>query len=1089
MTEAPASPSSTPQSKPARPKRWRRRLLFLAVGLLVLLALAPLAVSLGPVRSMIADKVGAKLDRKVEIGGASAYWFSGIDLEDITVHSPKGFDGPLATVHKIHADVDLLATLFGTPKASVRVVQPHVTFRRNAAGVSNADGVAEALQGDDEDKDTDTSGGKADIQVAVIGGKVESIGRGGAADAALHELDVGLALRPSGDLGLDVRAVAAGAGLDGRAARIVAKADVLADGSTPFEIDVPGLDLARLAALIQDTTGIHDVQGQLEVTGKGTRTAAGTYEGTLHAKATALRARSGGGVTFSLQRMLAGATMKAADEATEFDANVQVGDLRIEDPALGGRPYREPSITLSAQGLLHPKGWLRVAKAHVDAGQTVKVSVPEMFMLQLDPEVRFDGQLGIEADLERIGTWRSIVPALEPLGGGRLDAQVRGRGDRALEVGIGATITNLSLRPGEAFPQGYTEPQIGLTLNVSHAKSSGTTVRVYKLASRLVNVSTRNAKDGVAFGLDAQDRIWLEGGFDGNVDLPSLSRLLAGRLPLEPGERLDGTIAFGGEGRGQGDSMQATTRIQMRGVRVPPSWSTVREPADLTATIALNRARGSTTAELKDLAGMGLGGALTARLREGEGETALDEAEGQISLDLGRARSWLGALLGLEAQARLGGVARSRLRLAEEGVGRRLDATVQITNLLLQASPESGRLQEPRVVLRANAWLAPEGERHRADELKLSSNTLTLDASGSTYVGAPDEDMDVSIQLGGDAAGLAPTIAAFLGEGYEDLRGEGRLGGSLSLSGSSADNARNLRAEGNLILGSWSSNGLQVGDLKSTLGRASEEEPLSLGVTSKLNGGRVFAQAALTLGREALPWEGHVDMSDVDTAGVITSRGIGRMLAFALPALLPAGANVPVLSGRLTARVEAEAPSMEDPAMLDGLTGRGRVSMAQGEIRNSTLFGGGGDGGNLGRVIQGLKVAVPDAGRVLEEATKALTFSALESKFHIERRIVYVDRALLTGRALDVDMKGTVDFDQRVALDSKLQFKGKDAANVGKFLPGGAVPLRVAGTLASPQVQPNVDMKSLLAGAVGDPKDLLERLKKQKLPKIKNPFK
>lgn len=1086
---APPSPETPSAPKPKPKRRWGRRLLIAALGLLVLAFLAPLAVSLPPVRGVIADKVGAALDRKVEIGGASAFWGSGIELEDITVHSPDGFDGPLATVHKVHADVALWATLFGTPKASVRVVQPHVTFRRNAAGVSNADGVAEALQGEDDPSKDDSQGGKADIDVAIIGGKVESLGAGGAVDAALHEVDVGLAVRPSGDIGLDVRAVAAGAGLDGRAARVLAKADMLADGSMPFEIDVPGLDLERLAALIQDTTGVRDVAGRIEVTGKGTRTAQDTLAGTLHAKATSVRARTGGGVTVSFQRLLAGATMEAAEEATQFDANVQIGDLRIEDPGLAGRPYQEPSVTLSAQGLLHPQGWLRVAKAHVDAGRTLKVTVPDVFMLQMDPELRFDGQLAVEADLERVGTWRGLVPALEPLGGGRLSAQVRGRGDRALEVGIGAAITNLSLRPGETFPQGYVEPEVRLTVNVSHAASDGTTVRVYSVASRLLRVTTRNAQDGVAFGIDGDDRVWLEGGFDGSVDLPSLSRLLAGHLPLESGERIGGTITFGGEGRGQGDTMQATTKVGMQNVLVPPSWSAVREPANLSADVALRRTRGSTTAEIRNLAGMGLGGELTARLREAEGETGLDEAEGQISLDLGRARSWLGALLGLEAQARMGGVARSRLRLAEEGAGRRLDATVQITNLMLQASPESARLDEPRVVLRANAWLAPEGERHRADELKLTANAITLDASGSTYVGAPDEDMDLSIQLGGDAAGLAPTLATFLGEGYEDLRGEGRLGGTVTATGSSARNARNLKVDGNLILGSWSTSGLKVGDLKSTLARASEDEPLSFGVTSKLNGGRMFSQAALTLGRDVMPWKGQLDLSDVDTSGVLTSKGVGRLLAFALPALLPAGANVPVLSGKLTARVEAEAPTIEDPAMMDGLTGRGRVSMAQGEIRNSTLFGGVGGGGNLGRVIQGLKVAVPDAGRVLEQATKALTFSSLESKFRVANRVVTVDRALLTGRALDVDMNGTVRFDKRVALNSKLQFKGQDAKNVGKFLPGGAIPLRIGGTLASPQVSPNVDLKDLLAGAIGNPEDLLDRLKKKGLPDIKNPFK
>ncbi|MDF1700955.1 MAG: AsmA-like C-terminal region-containing protein, partial [Planctomycetota bacterium] len=497
----------------------------------------------------------------------------------------------------------------------------------------------------------------------------------------------------------------------------------------------------------------------------------------------------------------------------------------------------------------------------------------------------------------------------------------------------------------------------------------------------------------------------------------------------------------------------------------------------------------TTTAEVTDLAGMGLSGELSARLRAGPDGSALDNVEGQINLDLQAARSWLGALAGLDPQARLAGVARSRVRLAGEDAGQRLDASVQITNLAYQSAPGAARLQEPRVNVRANAWLAPEGGRHRADELKITAAAITIDGSGSTYVASPDTDMDLAIQLAGDAAKLAPTLAALLGEGYEDLRGEGRLSGRFRATGSADDDAASLLVDGNAVLGSWSTRGLEVGDLKATLARTSAEEPLSLGLTSKLNKGRLFSQGAMTLGTPQYPWKGQLDLSDVDTSGVVTSQGFGRLLAFALPALLPAGANVPVLSGLLTARIEAEAPSLEDPAMLDGLTGRGRVSMTQGSIKNSTLFGGGSGGGQLGKIIQGLKLAVPEAGRVLESATKALTFSSLESKFRIAQRVVHVDRAKLSGTSLDVDLQGTVQFDKRVALASKLVLLGSAGKKVAKVLPGGAIPLRIGGTLASPQVRPDVDMGKLLAGAVGDPGDLLDRLKKKGLPKIKNPFK
>lgn len=1080
-------PASTAAPEPERPARWKRRALYLGIGLVVLWLLAPFALSLGAVRGMIADKAGEALGRKVEIGSASGYWFRGIELQAITVHSPEGYDGPLATVPKIHADVDVLATLFGAPKAKVRVVQPHVTFRRNAAGASNADGVAEKLAGDD-DKSKDTSSGGADIQLAVIGGRVESMTADGKTDAALGELDVGMTLHPSGDLALDVRAVAEGAGLDGASARFAVTADMRANGSTPFSIDVPGLDLARLAALIEDATGVQGVRGRIRVSGKGERSPAGTLSGQIAASGEGVRARMAKGVVFTVDRLTANATMKVVEDATDIDTTIALDGLQVEDPALGSNPYREPTITMAAQGLIHPAGWMRIAKAHIDAGRTAKVTMPKDFKLQVDPELRFDGQLAIEADLGRIGALRGLVPALEPLGGGRLNAQLRGTGDRGLDMGVGAAIANLSLRPSEAFPQGYVEPEVRFTLNVSRSEKDGTTLRLYSVASRLLGLTTRDAKEGVALGVDAQDRFWLDGGFDGRVDLASLSRLLASSLPLEPGERITGTLTLGGQGRGQGETMQLTTDVAMQQVVVPPSWSEARTPMDLRARVAMQRTRGRTSLQVTKLDGMGLGGELAIAMKEAAEGTALEDIEGQLGLDLGLARSWLAPVLGLEAGTTLTGMARSRLHLAGEGAGRRLDATVQITDLAYRGSPTAPLVREPRVSVRVNAWLAPEGGRHRAEELKITADAITLDASGSTYVASPDPDMDLSVRVGADAAKLAPTVASLLGEGYEDLRGQGRLGGTITATGSTANNARRLRVDGDLVLGSWTTGGLQVGDLKATVGRATNAEPLSVGLTSTLNRGRVFAQGALTLGRPALPWTAQVDMNDVDTSGVITSKGVGRLLAFALPALLPANANVPVLSGLLTARVEAEAPSIEDPAMLDGLTGRGIVTMKQGEIKNSTLFGGGG-GGALGKVIQGLKVAVPEAGRILEGATEALTFSSLESKFRVDKRIVHVERAKLTGSALDVDMRGTVQFDKRVALSSKLILKGSAGSKVEKVLPEGAIPLRVRGTLAAPQVSPDIDMGKLLAGAIGNPADLLDDIKKKKLPKIKNPFK
>ncbi|MDJ0973808.1 MAG: hypothetical protein QNJ98_05065, partial [Planctomycetota bacterium] len=72
--EAPSKPDA-----PA-PRRWRRRLLKIGIVLLVLLLIAPLALSIGPVQGMVADKIGDALGAKVTIDSAFAYWFHGIDI-------------------------------------------------------------------------------------------------------------------------------------------------------------------------------------------------------------------------------------------------------------------------------------------------------------------------------------------------------------------------------------------------------------------------------------------------------------------------------------------------------------------------------------------------------------------------------------------------------------------------------------------------------------------------------------------------------------------------------------------------------------------------------------------------------------------------------------------------------------------------------------------------------------------------------------------------------------------------------------------------------------------------------------------------
>ena len=1078
--------------KPTRRRPWLRRLVILAVALLLLVLLAPLLLALPPVRGLVADRVGAVLARKVEIGGASAYWFSGIDLEDVTVHSPEGFDGPLATVRGVHVDLDVLSLLTGGLEARVRVLEPHVTLRRNAAGVRNTEGL---LASSEEETEAPSKGaGRADIEVVVIGGRVESIG-GTADDAALRDLEVALSLRPGGRMTIEAKGLAAGAASGGGDARLKISAELDADHAGSYEVDVPPLDLSRLARLVADAADVHGLAGTAQLSGRGTLHADGTVSGQWTATLSELRAATAGGASLSVRQMNATAQFKSQAGETAAEMQVRAGDVRLTEA--GREVYREPSVTLTTQARYHPDGRLKLDTAAVDVGSTLRAAVEETFVVELGDEPRFQGKVRIDADLARLGALRPMLPALEPLGGGTLTATLEGRGEKDLDLGVDVRIDNLVVRPGDLAPEGYRERSLQLICRANHSAANGSTLRLQKLDSALLRVTMPAGQETLALGLDVQERGWIDGGFDLRLDLESLSRLLGSRMGLAADERLAGQVSLVGTGTGSAESMHIQARLAAVDVRFPPSWSPVDQAATLAAKVDARTQGRETTVHVQELTGMGLSGGFEATLQRRDTGTAVHQAEGQVGLALAQARGLLGGLLGLPNTARLTGQVRSAFQLGEEDAGRRIAATTQISDLDYTSRPTAAPVREARVVLRTNAVLAAAGGRHQAEELKLTSAGITIDASGSSFAAEPDSDVDVSLRISGDATKLAAVLAALLGAGYEDLRGRGSLGGALSVRGSPAHGGRTLIVDGNLVLGSWSTSGLEIVDAKATLARPDPDAPLSLGFVSGLNGGKAFAEGRATLGGDLIPWQASTDLSGVDTSGVLTSQGLGRYLRFALPALLPSGATTPVLSGRLDAHVEAGAGDVTTPTARADFQGRGRIAMAQGEIKQSTLFGAAG-GSTFGSLLTGLKVAVPEVGRILEEASRAVAFTDLESQFAMQGRKITIEKTLLTGPRVVVEMKGTITGNpdgSRYALDlpTRVVLQGGAGKELERYLPGGAIPMKVRGTLSDPQPTPDVDAKDLLAGALpgGKPKDILDDIKKKlpKVPKLPNPFK
>ncbi|MDJ0523663.1 MAG: AsmA family protein [Planctomycetota bacterium] len=1087
-------------SKPPRKPRWRRRLVVTLLVLFVLVLLAPLAVGLGPVRSLIADKVGAALGRQVDIGGSSAFWFSGIDLEDITVHSPEGFDGPLATVAKVHADVDVFALLGGDLTARLRIVQPHVTLRRNAAGDSNTQdlGQREAEAAAPEKPAKDEEPAAMDVQVVLVAGTVEALD-GAKAENALRDIQLTAGLSPGGGMELDLQALAEGAGEGGKDARLDVKVQRGDGGEGTFRFDVPALQLARLARLVEDTLAVTDLRGTVQLDGEGTLHADDTVGGTVKAHLAGIGARTPDGTQLSVHRVMATAKLRSVSRATEVDIGVGMGDVRVRRTVDGRvESFREPDISLQLGARIQPEdGLVRVAKGSLQGGELVQVLVKEPLRIESGAATRFEGQLDGRVSLGRLGSLRGLFPALEPLATGVLSAKIVGGGADAREVGVGVSITDLALRPSDLAPDGYSEPRIVAAFRVGRTEDDTLLVRVTQLAARIVRLTPKDPRRGITLTLADGGAYALDGDFTLGVGLESLSRLMGSRLGLAPGERLGGTLQFIGTGRGTPEAMRLSVDVHGTRIVFPPSWGRSAVPAALKARLVTTREGGESRIDVTELAGLGLSGSASARLRDtqDENESAFREGEADLMVDLGRARPWLGGFLGMAQQGRLGGRARLNARLITEAAGRRLAATTQVNDLLVQTRPGLAPVREPRLTLSADVLLADAGGRHEARELKLDAAGLKLDLSGSTYVAEPDVDMDVNAVLGGDAAQLAPTLAALLGPGYEDLRGRGRLTGTIKANGSPADRAAALFTTTDLALGSWSTSGLNLENVLVRATRTDPAAPLALRLESGMNGGTALITGNARLGGERIPWDSTVTMKDIDTSTLVVSQGLGRYLTFVLPALLPAKLDTPVLSGRLSADLKGGAPALMGEALKAGLRGQGRIEMQQGEIKQSTLFGGGNE--KLGKLVTVLGVVASEAGTVLAELQKAITFSSLVSEFSVANRVVHVKQTTLTGRRVAIDMQGTVQMAGGLDLRSRAKLQGNAGRRLGEALGSDTLPLRVRGTLEKPQVEPDVDLTKLIPVPGKGKDDLLDEIRKKlpklpkppKLPKLPNPFK
>jgi hypothetical protein len=105
------------------------------------------------------------------------------------------------------------------------------------------------------------------------------------------------------------------------------------------------------------------------------------------------------------------------------------------------------------------------------------------------------------------------------------------------------------------------------------------------------------------------------------------------------------------------------------------------------------------------------------------------------------------------------------------------------------------------------------------------------------------------------------------------------------------------------------------------------------------------------------------------------------------------------------------------------------------------------------------------------------------TRFEIGERRVLVKESRLTAQAHRLELDGVVGFDERVDMRARLWLGSKAGEELKKAVPDQTLPLRVRGTLATPQVTPDLKASDLLkaAGTGG----VLDRAKKEVEDRLK----
>ncbi len=1102
-TETEKQPKPT---KPPKQKRtWRRRLLWLAAGLVILLALAPLTLALPFVRNIVADKASVALGRKVTIEKSFAYWGHGIDLEGVTIASPEGFDGPLATIAKVHVDVDVIGFATGPGAAVVQIDQPHITLRRlgdrrNTEGLGGSPEAKQAgARSDAEPKAAEPADEKTlpRLQLVVHGGRVEAIGFGGNEPATLADLE--LAFEMGGRLGTRVvfDCLLKNAGIGGIDAPISARVEADALGHGPMKVTVPKLDLVRLGALVEGMTGVLLAGGQLSFTADGELQGDDRLAGTARLEGQSLDVVLPGKYRISLAKVDGKAEFKGADGTTAATLALTCERVAVREdraPAAFGSNdplapgFDEPLIKLEAEAAFSEQEF-QLTKADLTAGRTAHAQLMQPIALKFEPVLHGTGQVRLDVDLGLLARLESMVPSLGKIRGGVVAATARLNPKDTLDVSLGIGVDNLKLAVGEPGSAPLHEPRIVVRGRWRQLEGERSQLDLYDLKSNIASTTGTSAKTPfqVRMGPDGPR---MSGPLGMTLDLGRLSQAAPQLLSLAPGERYAGTVTVSGTAVSEGEDAKLDAGLTTRGLRLPGGHG----GGDIRARIVGLMNEDKIRFALSDLTGAGLGGGVEIIFVEDQKEMRLDQIHAGINLDLGGARGLLGHYMGLKPGGTIAGTVNLELDSSPAGDGLDFEGKTTVQNLVYQAEPTSAAMRQSQVELEYDIEYGRATKRLQADLLRLRLAGLLADLGDSSMTTSEgDTYVDARARLTGDAGQLAGTLRAFMGPGYADLEGSGAISGNLTVVGNPAEGGKDLSARGNVQLGNWTTSGLRTEGTQPTLARTQLTAPQQLTLETGVNGGQAKVELGVMPGPEAKPMTLRLNVEKLDTSTMLVDKGPGRYMAFLLPSLMPPEANVPVLSGLLTATADLRAADIAEPLLLNTLTGNAKISMTEGAIKDSTFFkaAGGKDAGKLGMLLK----VVPVVGEVFKSMSRALAFSTLESEVNIGNRVVDVVRTALVGRYVVMHVKGKVNFDQRCDLVTHVRVEGSAGATVAKVLPDRTIPFRVKGTLSAPQTQPDIDTSKILGGqlspdrikeGIGDVIKGKNPLDKIKLP---NPFK